>query len=430
VKEETLLLIDKYKIYRQILIIDLKSFYASVECSLRGLDPFTTPIVVADKSRGGGSVVLSVSPYLKTLGVPNVCRIMDLPKDIDIIYAKPRMHLYLEFSTKILEIFLSFISEQDIHVYSVDESFLDVTDYLKMYKMSAEELGYQIQKEIHDQLHLYSACGIGSNMLLAKLALDIEAKKTKNLMSRWTYEDIERKLWPIEDLTKMWSIGRNMDVNLRRLGVNKIGDIPNLGYAKLKREFGILGLELFFHCHGIDQSMINQKNAFRTKSKSVGNGQVLFKDYYCPEIKQIILEMVDVTVSRLRLLKQKCRTITLGIRYSKEISGGFMRQCTLGFGLSSAVKIFEVVLDIFNKFYDGESPIRMVNISLSKLEDDTTKELTIFDDFNLMIKEELTYKVMDEIKEKFGANAVYRASSQQKHSTLLKRNEMIGGHNA
>ncbi len=255
---------EEYKLYRHILCIDLKSFYASVECAILGLDPFTTPLVVADKSRGSGSIVLAVSPYLKTLGVPSRCRIHEIPPDLPIIFQKPRMETYLEYSTKIIEIYLRFISEDDLYVYSIDEAFLDITEYLNYYQMTELEMAKLILKTIYEETKLYATCGIGQNMLMAKLALDIESKKAPDFIAKWTYEDIPTKLWPVTPLSEMWGIGRQMERHLNRLGLNTIGDIAHYNPDTLKRIFGILGEELYYHTHGIDMSMIQQKLNIRS----------------------------------------------------------------------------------------------------------------------------------------------------------------------
>ena len=174
-----------YQLNKTILCIDLKSFYASVECVLRGLDPFKTPLVVADKSRGGGSIVLAVSPYLKSLGVPSRCRIFELPEDLNIIYAKPQMQTYLEYSASVIGVYLDFISENDLYVYSIDQAFLDLTSYLAYYKKTDVELAQEILTRITSKLGLTATCGIGPNMLMSKLSMDIEAKKNRNNIAKW-----------------------------------------------------------------------------------------------------------------------------------------------------------------------------------------------------------------------------------------------------
>jgi len=209
----------QYQIHKNVICIDLKSFYASVECVLRGLNPFTTPLVVADKSRSNGSVVLAVTPYLKRRGVKSRCRVYELPNDPAIIFAKPRMKKYLEFSTRIIEIYLKYVSYEDMHIYSVDEVFLDLTSYLQYYNKTDEEMAEIILKDILHTTKIPATCGVGPNMLLSKLALDIESKKSPTFIAKWTYDDVPTKLWPITPLSKMWGIGRNMERNLNRLYV-------------------------------------------------------------------------------------------------------------------------------------------------------------------------------------------------------------------
>jgi DNA polymerase V len=420
---------ESYKLHRKILCIDLKSFYASVECAVLGLDPFQTPLVVADKSRGGGSIVLAVSPYLKSKGMPSRCRIHELPTDMPIIFQKPRMELYLEYSTKIIEIYLRFISEEDLYVYSVDEAFLDITEYLTYYNKTDLELAKTILKTIYDETKLFATCGIGENMLMSKLALDIESKKAPDFIAKWTYDDIPTKLWPVTPLSEMWGIGRNMERNLGRFGLKTIGDIAHYDITTLKKNFGILGEELYYHTHGIDMSLIQNKKNIRSVGKSYGIGQTLFSDYYVPDIFQIIMEMVDDVTRRLRLNKKVCRTVSFGIGYSKALGGGFSRQITLDQPSSSTSTIYEACLSLFKTYYEDE-PIRRVHVSVTNLKQNNIYQFSLFEDVDQLIKEHNLYASVDEIKYKFGKNSVNRASSEFRSSTIKARNKMIGGHHA
>lgn len=420
---------EQYRLNRHILCIDLKSFYASVECALLGLDPFKTPLVVADKSRGGGSIVLAVSPYLKQLGMPSRCRIHELNPNIPMIFKKPRMITYLEYSTKVIEVYLKFVSDEDLYIYSIDEAFLDVTEYLSYYNMTDIELAKHILKTIYDETKLYATCGIGPNMLMAKLALDIESKKAKDFVAKWTYEDIPNKLWPISPLSEMWGIGSQMEKRLNRLGLTSIGDIAHFDITTLKRNFGILGEELYYHTHGIDMSLIQEKKNVRSKSKSYGSGQTLFHDYYSPDIYQVMLEMVDEVSRRLRFSKKACKTIALGIGYSKAVGGGFSRQITIEHPTANASIIYQICLDLFKKHYEDE-PIRRIYIHLSGLVDQGVYQYSIFEDALQLEKEYKLESTIDEIKYKFGKNALNRASSELDSSTIKDRNQMVGGHHA
>lgn len=416
-----------YQINRNILCIDLKSFYASVECVLRGLDPFTTPLVVADKERGGGSIVLAVTPYLKTKGVPSRLRIFEIPKNLDVIYAKPRMQRYLEYAAKVAEVYMEFISEDDLYIYSIDEAFLDVTSYLKYYQLTDYELAKKILERIKEKLELTATCGIGPNMLIAKLTMDIEAKKASDFIAKWDYQDIPNKLWPIEPLSEMWGIGNRMEYRLNKMGLYTIGDIANYDVAKLKKEFGILGEELFYHTHGIDLSMIKDKYILRMESKSYGISQVLFRDYEADEILVIIQEMVDDVTRRLRLARKRCKTITLGIGYSKAYQSGFYRQISLPQGTSNESIIYQTCLEIFNYYYE-DFPIRKVSISLTNFDYSKTYQYSLFEDADALEKEKELQYTIDKIKYKFGKNSVLRATSLEKSSTVKERNKQIGGH--
>lgn len=422
---------EQYKIYRDIICIDLKSFYASVECAERGLNPFTTPLVVADKTRSNGSVVLAISPYLKKRGVQSRCRVFELPDDPRIIFAKPRMNLYLEYSTRILEIYLKYVSFEDIHVYSVDEVFLDLTTYLSYYQMTASEMATMILKEILTLTKIPATCGIGPNMLISKLALDLESKKSPTFIAEWTYDDIPSKLWPITPLSKMWGIGVNMERNLNRLGLYKIGDIANYPLEKLQRFWGLMGEELYHHTHGIDMSIINEKLVYKPVGKSYGMGQTLYRDYYEDEITQIILEMVDEVTKRLRNGEKKSYTINLGISYSRNTGGGgFNRQTTLPFPTSNEAEIYNTCMMLFDEFYDGVSPIRKVSIRVTNLVKEYYVQLNLFKDMNKVIKDHKLHSSVDNINFKYGKSTVFRASSLSEAGTAIQRSKMVGGHNA
>jgi len=420
--------VEQYRLHKTIICIDLKSFYASVECVLRGLNPFTTPLVVADKSRSNGSVVLAVTPYLKRRGVKSRCRVYELPNDPRIIFAKPRMKKYLEFSTRVIEIYLKYVSYEDMHIYSVDEVFLDLTSYLSFYKKTDVEIAEMILKDILETTKIPATCGIGPNMLLAKIALDVESKKSPTFIAKWTYDDVPTKLWSIFPLSKMWGIGHNMERNLNRLGILSIGDLAHYPLEKLQRFYGIMGEELYHHAHGIDMSIINEKLVYKPVSKSYGMGQTLFHDYYGDTVTQIILEMTDEVTKRLRVGNKKAYTVNLGISYSKEISGGFNRQMTLTFPTNNEAEIYNSCITLFDEFYDG-SPIRKVTIRVTNLVEEYFVQLNLFKDMNKVIKDHKLHSSIDNIKFKYGKSAALRASSLLKDSTVIARNTMVGGHN-
>ena len=416
-------------IKRNIISIYLKSFFASCECIDRGLDPFTTPLVVCDPKRNG-SITLAVTPYLKKLGVPSRGRAYNLPQDINIIKAPPRMSLYIKKSKEVLGVYLEFVAKEDMHVYSIDEVFLDVTDYLRMYNMSDYELAETIINRIKEKTGLTTTAGIGPNILLAKVAMDIEAKHTPNNIAKWTYDDVTTKLWNIAPLSKMWSIGPNMEANLNKLGLYKIGDIARYDKNKLKEKFGIIGEELWYQCNGIDTSKISDLNNYIPKENSISHSQILFKDYNRDNISIIICEMVSVLTKRLRASHKQTACIGLGIGYSKSYGGGFYHNQKLDTSTFKEDEILRVCLNIFDKYYKEEIPIRKVSISLGKLSNDTGLQLNLFETYEESQINKNGDIVIDKINEKYGSNSILKASSLLSDSTIKERNKKIGGHNA
>lgn len=411
---------------RNILCIDLKSFFASCECIERGLDPFTTPLVVADKTRGEGAITLAVTPFLKNKGVPSRGRIFEISKNIKYITAQPRMSLYLKKSKEVINIFLDFISSEDMHVYSIDESFLDVTDYLKLYKTDDITLAKKIMKKITDKTGLTSTCGIGPNLLLAKIALDIESKHSKNFIAKWTYNDVKTKLWNIEPLTEMWGIGPRTAKKLNNLGIKKVGDINKYPITFYKKRFGIIGEELYLHANGIDTSNI-KKEKLENKEKSYSISQILYKDYTIYNTPLIIKEMSTTLAKRLRDNKKVGNTINFGIRYSKNIGKGFHHSRKLPQPTDDEKKIYEVCKNIFDNYID-DLPIRKVSISISKLEDNNFYQLNLFEKENEYEENNKILQCIDTITDKFGNNSLLKASNLLSDSTIINRNNKIAGH--
>lgn len=412
---------------RNIIAIDLKSFFASCECVERNLDPFTTPLVVCDPNQKG-AITLAVTPYLKKYGISGRTRVYELPKNIKIIKAMPRMSLYIKKSKEVIAVYLEFVSKEDMHIYSIDEVFLDVSDYLSLYKMSTYELADTILKRIKEKTGLIAVAGIGPNILLAKVCLDIDSKNSKNNIAEWTYDDVTTKLWNIKPLSKMWGIGQRMEKRLNDLGLYSINDIAHYEKNKLKSKFGVLGEELWYHCQGIDLSIIKNFSN-QNKEKSISHSQILFKDYNEYNIDLIIREMVDVLTQRLRRIKKQCLVIGLGIGYSKNISGGFNHSLKLDNYTNNSKDILDVCFLLFDKYYES-LPIRKVSISLSGLIDDYGVQLNIFETYEDKIKLNNAFRTMDKLKDRYGPNSIVKASSLLQDSTAIKRNLKIGGHNA
>ena len=411
---------------RNILCIDLKSFFASCECVERHLDPFSFPLVVASTKQGNGAITLAITPYLKSKGLKSRGRLYEIPKSIKYTIVPPRMSLYLKKSKEVVSIYLDYVAADDMHIYSIDEVFLDVTDYLQLYKMTDYQLAETILQDIYKRTGLTATCGIGPNLLLAKIAMDTEAKKYKNGIAKWTYEDIPTKLWPLSPLSKVWGIGSRMEKRLNALNIFSIYDLAHYPKNKLKDKFGIMGEELWNHANGIDLSRIKDYKHI-AKDKSMSHSQVLFKDYNGNNIRLIISEMTDVLMQRLRQEKKLTSGIGLGIGYSKNVGGGFYHVTKLDNPTDDIKLILKTLYLLFDKYYEN-MPIRKVTLCFSRLSEKKAIQLNIFETINYVHTEENYNKTIDDIKNKFGKNSILKATALLEDSTAISRNQKIGGH--
>lgn len=409
---------------RNILCIDLKSFFASCECIERGLDPFEVPLVVAGNNKG--AITLAVTPALKKYGIKGRTRLYDIPSSIKYIKVPPRMSLYINKSEEVVSIYLDFVAKEDIHIYSIDECFLDVTNYLKLYNKTDYELAEEILNTITKKTGLTATCGIGPNMLLAKVAMDTEAKKYKNGIAKWTYNDIETKLWSIFPLSKMWGIGPRMERRLNKLDIYSIKDLALYNKNKLKDLFGVIGEELWNHANGIDLSVISEHN-IPSKSKSYSHSQILYKDYNADNIKVIILEMIEVITERLRKNNKQTSIIGFGLGYSKNIGGGFYHSIKIETPTQNTAEIYKYCINILDKFYNN-SPIRKVSISCGGLKESEGVQLNLFEQAEEIKEDKNFNKTIDDIKNKFGKNSLIKATALTTDSTAIERNKKIGGH--
>lgn len=415
--------IDSSPMEKTIVIIDLKSFYASCECACRHLDIFSTPLVCCDPYRSESSIVMSVTPYLKEkYGVPNVCRKRDLPKIKGMIFAVPRMSYYLTISAKVISIFMKYVAEEDIHVYSVDESFLNIGPYLKMYGCTAEELVAKIQKEIYDRLGLIATAGIAPNMFLAKVALDQEGKKKPPYIAKWGIENVEKKLWKIKPLSKIWGIASRTEEHLKRIGIR---DVYSLAHAKdelLKQEFGIMGLQMKDLANGIDESDMHQE--YHPKETSLSIGQTLIRPYTKDEARLLILEMNDELCRRLRNSNQFAQKVSCWLSFGGD--GGFGHQRKLPIATDDDQTLYEYIIDIFNEAPDV--PIYAMGLTYGKLSSPEGRQLSFLIDQGKVDERKSLNRSIDLIKSMYGKNSVIRCSSLLENSTARRRNEQIGGH--
>ena len=408
-----------------IAAIDLKAFYSFVECVDRGLDAWKVPLVVADKERGKNTIVLSVSPYLKARGVPSRLRIKELPKGYDYIYAVPRMERYIEKSAEVVRIMMEFVSKDDIHVYSIDEAFLDLTSYINYYNKEPIDIVKDIINTIKRKTKLQATAGIGDNFFLAKVALDIYAKHAKDGIATMHVSDVKDKLWPITDLTSIWGIGPRTAVKLKKIGINSMGDLANSNKDYIHELFGIMGDQLINHANGIDESDIHEK--YVPESTSLSLGQVLFKDFDKEAAVTIIREMCDDLSYRLRSEGKQTELVSLYIGYSKEMMGGFSRQMSLLQRTDDTEELFNALMEIYQKHIQNY-PIRRIGINFGKLTDEKYMQMDMFDQKNKKIKNQNLSKAMDKLRDKYGGNILLRASALTENSTAIERHNQIGGH--
>lgn len=403
-------------------IIDLKSFYASCECAVRHLDIFKTPLVCCDPYRSESSVVMSVTPYLKErYGVSNVCRKRDLPTIPGMIYAVPRMSYYLQVSSYVVNIFLKYVSYEDLHVYSVDESFLNLGPYIKMYG-SPERMIQLIQQEIFNRLGLIATAGIGPNMFLAKIALDNEGKKKKPFLAHWTYEDVPTKLWKIKPIDKIWSIAEGTKNHLARIGINSLEGLAKTNSKLLEREFGVMGLQLKNLANGRDNSDIREKVV--PLNPSLSNGQTLRKPLSPNECVLLLREMTDELAIRLR--KENYLAGKIGVWANME-NGSYSKEMSIPYPTDSTKELFQGVQHAFFEKIPCEK-IYGLGISFGKLSKKQQVQLSLFEDVFQKEKEERFDDVMGKIRETYGRNAIFRCSALLENSTIRQRHMQIGGH--
>lgn len=299
------------------LCIDLKSFYASVECADRGWDPFTTNLVVADPERSEKTICLAVSPAMKALGVPGRLRVFEIPKDIDYFMAPPRMKRYMEVSTQIYSLYLRWVSPQDVHVYSIDECFIDATPYLSLYHMDGRTFAKTLMDTVFNETGICATAGIGTNLFLAKVALDITAKHAHDGIGCLDERSFKEKIWFHRPLTDIWNIGHGIARRLAKYGVYDLAGVCAMDERTLYREFGVNAEYLIDHAWGQEPCTIDQIHAYVPKGHSLMNGQVLPCNYTRDEARMVMREMLDASILELVEKGLVTESISLYIGYAK-----------------------------------------------------------------------------------------------------------------
>lgn len=415
------------KIY---LCIDLKSFYASVECVERGLDPFQINLVVADPTRGGGAITLAASPAIKQLGIPSRGRIYEIPKDIQYIIAPPRMKLYMQYSAKIYKIFLKYISSEDIHVYSIDESFIDVTSYLKLYNMTAKELAKTILDDIYNETGITATVGIGTNLFLTKVALDITAKHTADNMGYLDEDLFKQLIWHHKPITDIWMIGPGTARRLAQFGINDLYGVAHFPEQKLYKMFGVNAEYLIDHSWGREPTEIKDIKAYKPSSNSISNSQILFEDYNYKDAFLVMKEMVESNVLSLTEKHLVTNHIALYIGYSKNIIKPSRGSCKITNTTNSYKILLQEFINLYKRIINPDYPIRQIAISFGNVVNECYEQFDLFADYEDIEKEKRVQEALVSIKNKYGKNAVLKGMNLCDKATQRKRNRLVGGHNA
>ena len=408
----------------------MKTFYASVECAERGYNPFETNLVVADGSRGKGALCLAISPKLKALGVKNRCRLFEIPKGIKYEIAKPRMRKYIEYAADIYEIYLNYVAKEDIHVYSIDESFIDATDYLKIYNLTAKDFAAKLVNEIANKKRIPSTVGIGTNLYLAKVALDITAKKSKDHMGYLNEELYRKTLWEHQPITDFWQVGKGTANRLARYGIRDMKGVAEAPQELMYKTFGINAELLIDHAWGRESCTIADIKNYKGKSKSISNSQILLEDYTYDKAKIVITEMALNGCQEMMKSHLITNHVGISVGYSKDAiqpTGGTMR-------MTETTNVFSIVNKYVKKLFqtttDKKIPIRRLSIWFNDLCDEGCEGYDLFTNFEKVEKEKKCEKAALAIKEKYGKNSMLRAMDLQDGATAIIRNKQIGGHNS
>lgn len=419
---------------KSFICIDLKSFYASVECVERGLDPFKTNLVVADPTRSQSTICLAITPAMKKLGVKNRCRIHEIPAGIEYITAMPRMQLYIDYSARIYSIYLRYISKEDIHVYSIDECFMDVTNYLSLYHMTEKEMAVELMDAVMKETGITATAGIGTNLYLAKVAMDIVAKHVDDHIGILNEISYRQQLWDHRPLSDFWRIGSRTAKKLAGYGIHTMGDIAYTSVTSeewLYKMFGIDAELLIDHAWGLESCDIHDIKNYHTEEHSLSNGQVLMRNYSFEEAAVVVREMTDVLVLDLVSKGLITGSVTLWIaydhRYERPSSHGTVRLTSL---TNSSSTIMDEVDKLYQKITDRHTGIRRIEICANRVMPEGYLQYDLFTDPAAVEKEKNLQQAILDVKKRYGKNAIMRGANLLDCSTYRERNNQIGGHRA
>ena len=467
---------------RTYIAIDLKSFYASVECVDRGLDPLTANLVVADASRTDKTICLAVSPSLKEYGIGGRARLFEVKqkaRGVDFIIATPRMAHYIEVSSKIYGIYLKYVAPEDIHVYSIDEVFMDVTAYLRSYKMTAHQLAMTMIRDVLSQTGITATAGIGTNMYLAKIAMDIKAKKMPADKDGVRIAELDemsyrRELWGYRPITKFWRVGHGIAEKLALYGIDTMGKLARMSELNeelLYQLFGVNAELLIDHAWGWEPCTMEAVKAYRPETNSFSSGQVLQHAYDWKKARVVVREMADGMSLKLVSKRLVTDQLVLTIGYDREsltnpeIQAKYHGEVTrdhygrlvpkhahgtarLSCQTSSTRLIIDAVTELFERIVNKDLLIRRLNLTVNHVvseesvtRDAVPEQLDLFTDYEALEqkrqkekaaldKERRMQEAQLKIKQRFGKNAILRGLNFDEGATARERNKQIGGHKA
>lgn len=414
---------------RMCMCIDLKSFYASVECADRGLDPFSTNLVVADPTRSANTICLAITPAMKALGVKNRCRIRDIPAGIEYLVAMPRMRRYMEVSAQVVSIYLRFVASTDLHVYSIDECFIEATPYLALYHTDARTLASKMMAAVREETGITATTGVGTNLFLAKLALDVLAKHAPDGIGFLDEDSFRQEMWFHRPITDVWGIGHGIAARLERMGARDLAGVCALPPSMLRREFGKNAEHLIDHAWGLEPCTIADIKAYVPRGHSLSNGQVLMRDYAPAEARTLLREMVSESALELFEKQLCCSGVGLYVGFSGE--GGAAASHRLPQPTSSRQALVRELLALFDERIGVGEKIRRVNIALTGLVPEGEAQLALFgaedeDDG----AERRVAQAASAVRERFGKNALLHGTSLRSEANARERNLQVGGHRA
>lgn len=421
-------MVEKKKVYAAI---DLKSFFASVECVERGLDPFTTNLVVADPSRGDRTICLAATPAIKALGAKSRGRVYEIPKGVECIMAPPRMQLYIDYSARIYGIYLRYAAKEDIHIYSIDEIFMDATAYMGARGMTPLEFARAVMRDVYAETGITATCGIGTNLYLAKIALDVISKRSPEFIGVLTEESYRELLWDHTPLTDFWHINVGTVGRLAHLGIRTMREITQTDEALLYKTFGVDAQLLIDHAWGRESAGIADIKNYVPQNNSLSTGQVLHCGYGVAGARLLMLEMAEVLSLELVKLGVAAGSISLSLGYSfsaevKPAHGSM----TLEKPTSSTKKLMEYTGELYDRVAARQADVFRLNICFGRLTRQEHMQYDIFFPAEEQEREQRLQRAVIDIKAKYGKNGIFKGFNLLEGAKTLERNAQIGGHKA